>query len=929
MSTATWLLLAALLAPEGSANGPQRRLVVSPLGPSEPQAVTPHSVTAFSFLISNPAPSAVDASWRLEFPAAWSPLGDVEGSVHLESGSQDWVPLLFAVPREAAPGAGELTLVLVDPRDGFELARSVRPYSVSAAGRLEFVTEGRDREMLAWDAYTSRSWLNNASNVPVEVELEALSSTGWEIELSTPRLTLGPGSGAWVEVRVQPPGIRGAEVHNTVSLLARTHDLPEGQGQALARSSVTVLSDEAASGRPVMHGWIELEALLPEAGDAGVGVNLGLLGKLDRHRRLDLRLGERLPFGAEGALARRASYLDLEDERWGGLLVGRTSYAFTRLTAYPQWGQWAEVRGRAGPATLSLFSSLSPPDTVIGQMRGAALSLTDTARGSYRLLAYQGERAPSGTPSQFAIVSLSAEHQIGPAWLEAEVAVGRLEATEEDEPAMRLATHGSEGRWDWSGEIQAASELFPGAIWNLREVGASAGYRVTPDFRVWIGGRKQRSPDPLAAPAADAERDEAGIRWRAFRHGSLSVSRSETSFGPTSSRPNERVETLTRLSADVDLLAKLLATVELDLGERREAASRESVTRPSYTLRYRPNERWLLRAQLRPQVEEQEIFDYRQRWAFLARWQAGDRTWFDIAGQRLDCGRLAETGCNGDPAVQLSLDHQLGGRGSKWRVSAFAQQQGGRDPTAGLRLRRDFALRSPLGADLNEVLGEVLVPQGLPVPVGALVHLGERSARVDPEGRFRVARVPPGDHLLRIDEGALGVALVSPPARAVSVWSKEHQPTHVSLRLREPGSVRGRVWVSEGSMTGPDVSPDPGTQADGPESTATSEGQPFGGLAVHFQHLTWPELHGIAVTGADGSFSLAGMVPGPWRIWPEQADVPESMEVGTQGYLLVQVLEGEMLTLEPILLVRRERPEQLRETPALSVVGSFWGGGSD
>jgi hypothetical protein len=130
-------------------------------------------------------------------------------------------------------------------------------------------------------------------------------------------------------------------------------------------------------------------------------------------------------------------------------------------------------------------------------------------------------------------------------------------------------------------------------------------------------------------------------------------------------------------------------------------------------------------------------------------------------------------------------------------------------------------------------------------------------------------------------------------------------------------------------MTGPDVSPDPGTQADGPESTATSEGQPFGGLAVHFQHLTWPELHGIAVTGADGSFSLAGMVPGPWRIWPEQADVPESMEVGTQGYLLVQVLEGEMLTLEPILLVRRERPEQLRETPALSVVGSFWGGGSD
>ena len=243
-----------------------------------------------------------------------------------------------------------------------------------------------------------------------------------------------------------------------------------------------------------------------------------------------------------------------------------------------------------------------------------------------------------------------------------------------------------------------------------------------------------------------------------------------------------------------------------------------------------------------------------------------------------------------------------------------AQQQGERGVTAGLRLRRDLSLRSPFGGNFSEVLGEVLLPDGVAVPTGATVYVGDKAARIDPNGRFRLARVPPGEHLVSIDQRALGVGLVTSPARTVGVWSEERRPTRVSLRLLEPGRVEGRVLVESST----------GQQGETAEPTV----DPFGGLAVHFQHARWPELHQIAVTGPDGGLVLARLLPGRWRVWPDSGDVPPTLElVGPSREIVIDVAEGQTVRLEPFLLRRRQRPESLHETPTLTLDGMLWGGG--
>ena len=150
----------------------------------------------------------------------------------------------------------------------------------------------------------------------------------------------------------------------------------------------------------------------------------------------------------------------------------------------------------------------------------------------------------------------------------------------------------------------------------------------------------------------------------------------------------------------------------------------------------------------------------------------------------------------------------------------------------------------------------------------------------------------------------------------ISVWSEDDGPRRVAVRLETPGRLQGGVLVV------PDTGPA------GPGEVA-SESPDLGGLIIHAQHGRWPELHVIAITAEDGTFSLSGLLPGAWRVWLEKADVPEGLEVAAGGgEEWAEVAAGALTSLEPIPLLQRTRPRSLRKSPPLSIDGVRWGGGS-
>ncbi len=888
---------------------------VSFAGGFEQSVVSPRSIAPFSFLVKNSGEAALAAAWEVSFPAEWEPLGPVSGTVQLPPEEEEWIPLLCSIPADASPGPGSVVFVLRDPQSREQWARMDKPYSVLAAGRLVFDSIEDDRVAVEGVAYRVRRWLRNGSNAPVRVRLEVESSRGWDVELAEPTLDLDPQMGVWVEAVVSPPRLWEPELSHTLTLRARTDELPEGQREARVSDTTRVLSGAGGDGRPVLRGRLELEGLVPAGGKGGAGVNLRLTGDLTPERHLDLRIGEALPIGGKEALARRATYLDVADDRWGGLLVGRTSLGFTRLTAHDQWGEWGKIRLQSKLGTLSAFSSLSEPDTLIGRMAGFTLDFPAGGRRAFGALAFGGESAANSPGSSFSVASLWGKGETATTSWEAEVAAGRLAGSSSVEPAWRIELMGAKARWTWGGESQGAAEAFPGTVWNHNHLWGYTGYSLSPSFQTWISGRRLRSPDLDLDPAADVLAGEAGMTWSGLPFGSVALSRSHTSFGATASRRFERTERLWNLKLGLDLATKLSGTASVEFGESEEAGRRTTLSRASYTLRYRPGERWLLQARLQPAPQAEEIFDFKQRWIFLSRWQAGSRRWVEVEGQQLRCGQLAGGACETEPTLRLSVGQALRGPLAGWRLIGFAQRLGGsQEVTAGLRLIRGLTVAPSFLRRGAEIVGTLRMPENSRSPEGIRVSLGERTAFADSNGVFRFAGVPPGEHLLLTNRGDLGLSLVPEHPLPVSIRLAGREPQQVDLRLVRPGRIEGPVLIEEGPRTGPSSSND-----------EPLVWEPFQGLGVHFQHTRWPHLHEVAVSDRDGRFSVVNLLPGPWRVSVHEADVPRGNEVvWNEGEVVVDVVGGETVVLDPISVIWPVRTQTLQEVPPLTIDASSY-----
>ncbi len=96
-------------------------------------------------------------------------------------------------------------------------------------------------------------------------------------------------------------------------------------------------------------------------------------------------------------------------------------------------------------------------------------------------------------------------------------------------------------------------------------------------------------------------------------------------------------------------------------------------------------------------------------------------------------------------------------------------------------------------------------------------------------------------------------------------------------------------------------------------------------MGVHFQHTRWPHLHEVAVSDRDGRFSVVNLLPGPWRVSVHEADVPRGNEVvWNEGEVVVDVVGGETVVLDPISVIWPVRTQTLQEVPPLTIDASSY-----
>ncbi|MBC8514472.1 carboxypeptidase regulatory-like domain-containing protein [bacterium] len=921
--------------------------------------VIPHTVVAVPFFLENKADTPLRGRWEIKAPLGWLSLGSLTGELTILQAESSWVTPLFSVPADSPPGPVEVSLRWEEEGGGTYVR--VRHLVVVSSGRIGFRPSSGGEPAFSGIPFRTKRWLENRSNLTVEGVVSGHSSRDWRVEVSPSSFNLLPGEGVWITALVHPPSLLATETQHTLRLVATTTLLPLERGATETRITTPVLPN--ASGAERLRGRVEIESTVQGQGAGTGGINLALEGTISPHRTGHLRLGEAIAFGGQGTFSRRETTLGINDDRWGGLLVGRTGQGFTRLSATGQWGDWAKIHFDTQRGRLSFFSSLSDPkETLLGRTSGLSYSGGRGELFRYGLVAFHSERGTNNPNSAVQVASVWGKGRSGSLSWESEVALGRESDGGEMEPALRGSLRGTEGRWSYGVELEGASAGFQGTIRNRALGWGFLGFRASESWQVWVQSRRERSPRVDLAGGRDALGHTVGVTWSAIKNITFTLSRSRTHFGETSLQPLSSVEKLWNGRVDWSLLGGLLATAEWGIGEKVEGGGTQRVIRPRFSMRYAPHPKWYLQVRVDPDPRGDESFVFKRDWSLLSRWQMSDESWFQVEGQALTCGGLADDICQERPQTRISLGRDLGGSLAEWRLTGYAITRGsGQEIVGGVQLARSLSLPSPFGSG-GGLVGRLVSEEG-ELFEGVPISLGERTTLTDKQGAFSFEGVSPGDYDLDVDTKGLGLSWTINHPLPLSVRITPGDDLSIDVPVVRPGRINGRVLVVAGPPpqstefrrgvlqgTGNgnghtngyknDIYeecslgyvPSPG-RTNGNASGAGANGVgggngwgclvPVSGIALHFRHGAWEDLHFVVITNQEGMYEVGGLLPGIWRVTVHKGDIPVGKRLKWNGpEMVVEVAEGGVITLKDAHLVWFHKPESLELVEPINLTGT-------
>jgi hypothetical protein len=252
-------------------------------------------------------------------------------------------------------------------------------------------------------------------------------------------------------------------------------------------------------------------------------------------------------------------------------------------------------------------------------------------------------------------------------------------------------------------------------------------------------------------------------------------------------------------------------------------------------------------------------------------WQQGLRpqTYFSLGASRILSNlwsvqaEFAQRVEHADARVRLSLGYQIS-HDSQVRLlfgpSLAPSATGRTDHTVGLQLIRSVSYAQ---RHTGSITGRV-VQDGRPCERKLTLMLdGEKSVETDAQGRFKIGRVPVGDHIVELGLSALPADL-SPVQPAVRVGVARGKSADVAFEIRRVGQIRGVVRVGEDEFGHQD---------------------PTAGIGVTI---------GISddlqtTTNAEAEFILGNVPPGTHTVALNTDTLPPDFEVVGGGIVTVQV----------------------------------------
>ena len=695
------------------------------------------------------------------------------------------------------------------------------------------------REWWIGAPWSQALWLQLRGNMPLEVSVHVAAPSGFEVQWSPSTAQLAPGDVKPVEVTLTP---------------GRETRLWPGQRIGLTLTAVD------AAGATLATERISLRA---------VGQPAPLTDtdwRVDVHQRLTLVNRPTWQLDGVDTGVTGSGHLDAEKRQ-------KLSFA---VHTEPRRGRWLAFDGPSLHWRVGAQVVHGPPLGMAPQLgRGATLRwLVDHDRWA----PLDGWRAVTASTArgryQGASVDWSMGSGSGSLGLWSRRARGAVDPTRLNDRWWR-GMHRFE--WDSGGELSVAAGRHAG-----RWAGVVDGRWAFAHTRVRIRGEWRPPGYPSGEPTGArwgwsvVHQRPGGPRW------SGRVQWAQSPAGGTTHRSAQaaiRVPISPRLAGQVGGMASTLGGAMAQ--QRAWLGWRARVGRW----------RWHARVPTRGRLQTQVVWQgpagrrahvrYRRRrgwdWGVAVRW--GQR-WRLSAGQRAARGVRRWVADVSGPVLArqsgvgrlyahttLSWHHP---QGHHWQVSVERGPQSV-EPTAdamrwrvAYRWRHRWQQPAWVSAPKASLAGRVLIhsdggPRGL---AGALVQLGDHTARTDAEGRYRFDRLKPGQHRVRLSPASVDGAWLAAAGWQRKVTVRVDETRRLDWKLVQAGRLQGHIaWPEQSSHAPPFADPamrvslacldcPPGTparvipiQPDGgfdspPLHPGRWRGQVMGALPAHHH---WPE----------------------------------------------------------------------------------------
>jgi uncharacterized protein (DUF2141 family) len=796
-----WLLLVWLLLPavaEAARVGLEVRLTSAKLQQTEPGKV----VTA-SFLVSNTSDRDEEYVESVLLPAGWQKIAPIDVPFTVPAGKQRVRVLALVVPATAASGRFEIGYKVASRRDYDLIDTAGFEVRVLPVCKLELVVDDKPPVVIAGEQYEIGLRLINRGNTPTAIRLETKSSPEFPVTGDTGDLVLDPAGSRKLRLRVQTDA---ALKHKLLHVLVVKALATEGDAVAKQSVGVDVI--------PVVTGdrdpYVRLPSQLRFIAVKDSGQAEGFQGEFSGAGALDEAGKHRVDFLFRGPDIQTNSVFGLHEEYRLSYFqdkfdahLGDRNYFLSPLLERNAYGRGAELNVHPGPFGAGAFylqSRFQQPDF---QELGTYVKkdLTDWLGVKANFLRRWGSGHPTltnGVPQS--IYSAESFLKFDPAaQVHLEYGLSNTDDGQTDHGVHAEIRGELFGKLDYALEKIHAGPQFFGYYNDVDSTSAALTFPIYQKLRGSFSFQQYDNNldrNPIKSTIANRETlYRPGLRYT-FAFGTdvtleyTMLSRRDALL-PADFDFDERSFRL-GLGHSFNKVGAQVFIERGQLEDRLTGQTNSGLERYSLYAYYRPTPRQSYSAFFTTGHGSFDATPSRTRsYGGNATWQLRDDLWLSVQGAR----NSSDTGTAGhSDTVDATLRYTLPNRHQISVTGRWTYDSGAGNEESAALITYTIPIGIPVGKkqSVGALRGRVYDADDRPVS-RAVLTTGNATAVTDRNGEFIFPALPPGEHLLRLEQHSLGEQSVTTEPLPLPVEVKPAANTVVNIGVVSPARVTVQV----------------------------------------------------------------------------------------------------------------------------------------